>query len=69
MAAWTLNHFLRTPLILLGVIELAILYSSIYVAAVLLYGSVEVCEQELGALAPRASILTAVMLASLVSMG
>jgi sugar transferase (PEP-CTERM system associated) len=69
MPAWTFNHLIRTPLLLLGVGELLVLYSSMYVAAIVLYGSVEICEELLGPLAPRASILAIVMLASLISMG
>lgn len=69
MPAWTLNHFLRTPLLLLAVGELLILYSSVYVAALVLYGTIEICESEYGVLAPRAAILSVVMLASLISMG
>lgn len=69
MPAWTLNHFLRTPLLLLAAGELLILYSSVYVAALVLYGTIEICESEYGVLAPRAAILSVVMLASLISMG
>ena len=69
MPAWTLNHFLRTPLLLLVAGELLIIYSSIYVAALVLYGSIEICETALGPLGPRASALSIVMLTSLLSMG
>ena len=69
MSAWTLNHFLRTPLLLLGAGELLVLYSSIYVAAIFLYGSIEVCEDAIGPLGPRAAILVGVMFACLISMG
>ena len=69
MPAWTLNHFLRTPLVVLGFGELLVLYSSMYAAGIVVYGSIELSEEALGPLAPRASILTVVMFASLVSMG
>ena len=44
MRVGTINHFLRTPLLLLGAGELLILYSSIYAAALILYGSIDVYE-------------------------
>lgn len=69
MPAWTINNFLRTPLLLLGIGELLVLYSSIYAAALILYGSIENCEEAVGPLGLRAALLSIVMLVSLVSMG
>lgn len=69
MPAWTLNHFLRAPLLLLGVGELFVLYSSMYAAGVIVYGSIEMSEAVLGPLGPRASVLTVVMMGCLISMG
>ncbi len=69
MPTWTINHFLRTPLLLLGIAEVAILYSAMYVAAFVVYGSVEACETDLGSLGPRATGIAGVMLISLISMG
>jgi sugar transferase (PEP-CTERM system associated) len=54
---------------LLGAAELLVLYSSIYAAALILYGSVELCEQAVGPLGPRAALLAFAMLISLISMG
>lgn len=69
MRTWTINHILRTPLLVLGVSELLILYSATYVAAIALYGSVEACEAAVGPLGNRATLLAVVMLVSLISMG
>ena len=69
MPAWTINNFLRTPLLLLGIGELLVLYSSIYAAALILYGSIEISEEVVGPLGLRAALLSIVMLVSLVSMG
>ena len=69
MPAWSMNNSIRTPLLLLGLGELLILYSSVYVGALILYGSVEACEGAIGGLEPRAAAIAAVMLMSLISMG
>lgn len=69
MPAWTLSQSLRTPLMLLGACELLILYSSVYVAATILFVSIEICEETFGALWPRALIYTVVMVVCLVAMG
>ena len=54
---------------MLGVGELLILYSSVYVGALILYGSIETCEVVIGRLEPRAAVISFVILISLISMG
>ena len=60
---------MRTPLLMLGIGELLILYTSLYVAGWIVYGSIERSEEQLGSLFVRASITAVVMLISLISMG
>lgn len=50
-------------------IEWVIAYSSVYVAGIIVFGSVDLCEQALGPLAPRAAIVALTLLISLVAMG
>ena len=69
MAAWSINNSIRTPLLLLGMGELLVLFSSVYVGALILYGSIENCENVVGRLEPRALGIAFVMLISLISMG
>lgn len=69
MSPWTINKSIRTPLLLLCTAELLILYSAVYVAALVLYGNIADCELDLGNLVFRAFALALIMLASLVSMG
>ena len=69
MPAWSINRTIRTPLLLLGVAELLVLFSSVYVAAIYVCGSIEACEARFGSLFLRAAIFAAVMLFSLVSTG
>ena len=69
MPAWSINRTIRTPLLLLGAGELLVLFSSVYVAAIISCGSVEACEARFGPLAFRAGLFAVVMLISLVSTG
>ena len=69
MPAWSINRTIRTPLLLLGAAELLVLFSSVYVAAVYVCGSIEACEARFGSLFLRAAIFAAVMLISLISTG
>lgn len=59
----------RTPLLVLGIVETSILFSSVYFAAALYYGDISKAEAVLGPLWPRGLVVAAVILASLVSMG
>ena len=49
--------------------EVAVLFSSLYVAGILLYGTISKCEEILGPLAPRAGLISIVILVSLIAMG
>jgi sugar transferase (PEP-CTERM system associated) len=64
-----LNSWIRTPLLLLTAVEAAILFSSFYVAAIITCGSIANCELLTGPLAPKAMLMTSLVLVSLVSMG
>lgn len=68
MPIWSKN-FARAPLILLAVIEASILFASVYVACAISFGDVESGTVSLGAIAPKAMVLSFVMLTSMVSMG
>lgn len=50
-------------------IEALILYSSIFVAGIVVYGSVADCEANLGPLAPRAATVAGIILVSMIAMG
>ncbi len=68
MPIWSKN-FARTPLILLAVAETTILYLSVYFACAVASGGVEVFEDSLGPIAPRAAAVSGIMLMSLIAMG
>jgi sugar transferase (PEP-CTERM system associated) len=59
----------RTPLLLLAGVELSILFSSVYVAGIILHGSVSESARLLGQIAPKAVLVTVVVLLSLAAMG
>jgi sugar transferase (PEP-CTERM system associated) len=69
MPAWSFNNLVRTPLLLIACAEIAVLYSALYVSAILVYGSVAAGESEVGSLGLRSLLLTAVTITSLISMG
>ena len=69
MPAWSINNQIRTPLLLMAVIEAMIAFSSLYVAGFIAFGSVDLCETVLGPLAPKAVVVALVILTSLVAMG
>ena len=68
MPIWSRN-FARTPLILLGFVEVGILFASVYVARAVAIGDVPILDDSFGSTAPKATTLAAVMLASLIAMG
>ncbi len=68
MITWSRN-IARAPLLLLAVAEATILFVSVYAAAVIAVGGVEIFEDSTGPIAPKAAILAVVMLVSLVAMG
>jgi sugar transferase (PEP-CTERM system associated) len=53
----------------MAIVEALVLYSSLYFAGIVVYGSIEECEQSLGSVAVRSTLLTVLALISLVSMG
>jgi sugar transferase (PEP-CTERM system associated) len=59
----------RTPLLVLAGVESVILFSSVYVAAIAIFGSVSNGSHLLGTVAPRAALVTVVVLVSLIAMG
>ncbi len=69
MPAWSINNLIRTPLLLMAGIEALIAYSSLYVAGIIAFGSVELCENAHGPMGPRAAIVAVVVLLSLIAMG
>lgn len=69
MSTWSINNLVRTPLLLMAGVEALILYSSIYVAGFVVFGSIAACESMLGPLAPRAATVASIILVSLIAMG
>ena len=63
------DNWIRTPLLLMAIVEAAILYSSLYVAGIFVYGSIAECEIIMGSVAFRSSLLTALTLIALIAMG
>jgi sugar transferase (PEP-CTERM system associated) len=64
-----INNWIRAPLLLMGGIELAILFTSLYVATVVQYGSVEAGVRIIGPILPKACLIAAFGLLSLIAMG
>ena len=56
-------------MLLMAGIEVIILYSSVYIAGLLTFETLEACENRLGPLAPRAASIAMVILVCLVAMG
>ena len=54
---------------LLAGVELAVLFSSVYVAGIVVLGSVAECSKLLGPIAPKAALVSIVVITSLVAMG
>lgn len=70
MISKTFSNYIRTPVMLLVLIEAAILYSAVYFAALVWFnGNLTLFEQVQGPLAPRAIGVAVIMLLSLLSMG
>jgi sugar transferase (PEP-CTERM system associated) len=64
-----INSWVRTPLLLMATVEAAVLFSSLYVAAIIVCGSVSNCEQLMGSIVPKALLITALVLVSLIATG
>jgi sugar transferase (PEP-CTERM system associated) len=60
---------IRPPLLVMAGIELLILYSSLYVAGLVVLGNLEESRRLLGPLVPKATLVAVVILVSLVAMG
>ena len=69
MPAWSISSQNRTPLMLMAVIEASVAYSSLYVAGIILFGGLKLCEESFGSLALRAALVAFVVLVCLVAMG
>ena len=50
-------------------IEAAVLFSSVYVAGIVVFGSFEKCQRFLGPVLPKAAVVAAIVLLSLIAMG
>ena len=59
----------RTPLLLMAGVEFVVLFTSVYVAGILVLGSIEECNRLLGPVLPKAALVSVVVLISLVAMG
>ena len=68
MSAWS-KMYARTPLVLLALAEAAVLYGSVYFAAVVAFGGVRFFEESVGPLPLKAAAAAFVMLMSLIAMG
>jgi len=68
MSTWS-KSFVRTPLVLLALAEASILYLSVNFASSVAMGGVDLFEDSLGPIAPKAAAFSTVMLLSLVAMG
>lgn len=68
MSIWSKN-FARTPLVLLALAEASILFISVYGAIAFAVGGIEFFEDTTGPIAPKAAILSLVMIVSLIAMG
>ena len=69
MRAWSFEYRLRKPSLLMAVIESTILFSSVYVAGFVVFGSFEACQRVLGPLLPKVTVVATIVLLSLIAMG
>lgn len=69
MQAGSLNSVVRAPLLLMAGVEALIVFSSVYVAGIIVFGDLAECERIIGPLAPRAVIGASVVLVCMISMG
>jgi sugar transferase (PEP-CTERM system associated) len=69
MPAWTINNIIRTPLLLLAIVEVVVLFSSVYAGCIFLYENIAACENIIGPVVPRAAVFAVVILAALIAMG
>jgi sugar transferase (PEP-CTERM system associated) len=64
-----INSWIRAPLLLMGGIELAILFSSLYVSTVVQYPSIDAGISVIGPILPKACLIAAFGLICLIAMG
>ncbi len=69
MQARTVRTWIRTPLLLMAAVEMAIMYSSLYFAVLVSYGSLDGFQDAHGPIAPRAGIVASAVLLCLIAMG
>ena len=65
----SIKRQVRTPLLLMAAVELTILFSSVYVAGVFVFGSILDYDRLFGPVAPKAALVAVVNFVSLVAMG
>lgn len=64
-----INSWIRTPLLLMAAVESAVLFSSLYVAGIITCGSIANCEELMGAIAPKALLISGLVLVGFIAMG
>ena len=64
-----IGTWIRTPLLVMVIAEAAIVYSSLYVAALITCGGIAACERLQGPIGPKALLLTTLVIVSLIAMG
>lgn len=69
MPASSANSAIRTPLLVMGLLEIGALFGSVYIAAVFIYGSLENCEALLGPLWLPGTAVAGVLFGGLVAVG
>lgn len=69
MAFWSHKVSIRTPILIVGIVEIAVLLSSAYVGAFLTFGRIDIDSELQGNLGLSAGVLTLVMFLSLIAMG
>lgn len=69
MSVTAISNLARTPVVLLGAVEAAVLYSSVYIASLVLCADGTTCDQIISAASPHALLVVAVMITSLIAMG
>lgn len=69
MPVWSANRFIRTPLALLGVIEIGVPFASVYLAGIIIFGDVQAAQEILGPLWTRATVISIATMCGLVAVG
>lgn len=69
MQVRAVTTWVRTPLLVLAIVEFAVLYSSLYVASIVCVGTVYACEQVAAPFDPRAILFASFSLICFIAMG